>query len=86
MAASFTPIEARPAPVNTEGLVPWVRRNLFGNPASTVANHREGGESEDTTTFHNFRYPVYGYEFFLKAFRAIAHAVVCAHKFTRIRS
>ena len=37
MAATFTPIAARPAPVNTEGLVPWVRKNLFGNPASTVA-------------------------------------------------
>jgi hypothetical protein len=56
------------------------------DPARTVANHREGGESEDTTTFHDLRHPVYGYEFFLKAFRAIAHAVVCAHKFTSIRS
>ena len=37
MAATFTPIEARPAPVKTEGLVPWVRKNLFGNPASSVA-------------------------------------------------
>ena len=28
---SFQPIAARPAPVNTEGLVPWIRSNLFGN-------------------------------------------------------
>ena len=32
MAGSiFQPIPARPAPVKTEGLVPWVRVNLFGN-------------------------------------------------------
>ena len=31
MAANFVPIEARPAPVRTEGLLPWVRKNLFGN-------------------------------------------------------
>lgn len=37
MAATFTPIAPRPAPVNTEGVVPWMRRNLFGNPASTIA-------------------------------------------------
>ena len=36
MTTVFTPIEARPAPVNTEGLVPWVRRNLFGNLPSAV--------------------------------------------------
>ena len=37
MSASFTPIDPRPAPIRTEGLVPWVRRNLFGNPASSLA-------------------------------------------------
>ena len=36
MTTVFTPIKARPAPVNTEGLVPWVRRNLFGNLPSAV--------------------------------------------------
>lgn len=33
----FQPIAARPAPVKTEGFVPWVRRNLFGNLPSSVA-------------------------------------------------
>jgi general L-amino acid transport system permease protein len=33
----FNPIAARPAPVKTEGFVPWVRRNLFGNLPSSVA-------------------------------------------------
>ena len=36
MADTFVPIAPRPAPVKTEGLVPWARANLFGNPASTV--------------------------------------------------
>jgi general L-amino acid transport system permease protein len=36
MSATFTPIEARPAPVNTAGLGPWVRRNLFGNLPSSI--------------------------------------------------
>ena len=27
----FKSIEPRPAPVKTEGLVPWIRKNLFGN-------------------------------------------------------
>lgn len=36
MTTTFVSIEPRPAPVNTEGLVPWVRRNLFGNLPSTV--------------------------------------------------
>ncbi|CAD5375089.1 amino-acid transporter subunit; membrane component of ABC superfamily [Rubrivivax sp. A210] len=36
MSATFTPIEPRPAPVKTEGLVPWMRRNLFGNLPSAV--------------------------------------------------
>ena len=36
MASTFVSIEPRPAPVNTEGLVPWIRRNLFGNLPSSV--------------------------------------------------
>jgi general L-amino acid transport system permease protein len=36
MSRIFEPVAARPAPVRTEGLVPWVRANLFGNPASVV--------------------------------------------------
>ena len=31
MAEAFIPIAAREAPIRTEGFVPWVRRNLFGN-------------------------------------------------------
>ena len=31
MSAVFEPIAARPAPVRTEGLVPWIRGNLFGD-------------------------------------------------------
>ena len=36
MSTTFVSIEPRPAPVNTEGLVPWIRRNLFGNLPSSV--------------------------------------------------
>jgi len=36
VAAVFQPIAPRPAPVKTEGFVPWVRRNLFGDWKSTV--------------------------------------------------
>ena len=36
MTALFSPIAARPAPVQTQGLVPWVRRNLFGNLPSSL--------------------------------------------------
>ena len=36
MAAVFTPIAPRPAPVRTEGFVPWLRRNLFGDWKSTL--------------------------------------------------
>jgi general L-amino acid transport system permease protein len=32
----FKPIDARPAPTNTEGLVPWIRSNLFGDWKSGV--------------------------------------------------
>ena len=33
---SFQPIPPRPSPVRTEGAIPWVRRNLFGDPLSAV--------------------------------------------------
>ena len=36
MPANFLAIEARPAPIRTEGLLPWVRKNLFGNLPSAV--------------------------------------------------
>ena len=36
MSSTFVSIEPRPAPVNTEGLVPWIRRNLFGDLPSAV--------------------------------------------------
>jgi general L-amino acid transport system permease protein len=36
LSAVFEPVAARPAPVRTEGLVPWIRRNLFANWQSTV--------------------------------------------------
>ncbi len=37
MAVVFQPIAPRPAPVKTEGLVPWVRANLFGDWKSGLA-------------------------------------------------
>src|SRR5688572_21829449 len=37
MAAVFTPITPRAAPVRTTGAAAWVKQNLFGNPLSTVA-------------------------------------------------
>ena len=33
----FQPIAPRPAPINTDGLVTWVRQNLFGTAWSSVA-------------------------------------------------
>jgi general L-amino acid transport system permease protein len=36
VATVFTPIAARPAPVRTQGLVPWMRANLFGDWKSTL--------------------------------------------------
>jgi general L-amino acid transport system permease protein len=36
MADTFQPVAARPAPVRTEGLVPWVKRNLFGDWKSAL--------------------------------------------------
>jgi general L-amino acid transport system permease protein len=41
IAFKFT--EARPAPVRTEGFVPWVKTNLFGNWASTLTTVVIGG-------------------------------------------
>ncbi len=35
-AHTFEPIAARPAPVKTEGLVAWIRSNLFGDWKTTV--------------------------------------------------
>jgi general L-amino acid transport system permease protein len=37
MAAVFTPIAPRPAPVRTTGAAAWVRNNLFGNWLSSLA-------------------------------------------------
>lgn len=36
MADSFTPIAPRPAPVKTEGVLPWIRRNLFADWKSGI--------------------------------------------------
>ena len=36
MADTFQPIAARPSPVRTTGLVPWVKRNLFADWRSAV--------------------------------------------------
>jgi general L-amino acid transport system permease protein len=36
MSAVFQPIAPRPAPVKTEGLVPWIRRNLFGSIGNSI--------------------------------------------------
>jgi general L-amino acid transport system permease protein len=36
MAAVFQPIAARTAPVKMEGLIPWIKRNLFGNWQSAL--------------------------------------------------
>ncbi len=42
-AQSFQPIAARPAPVKTEGLVPWIRANLFGNWQTSLGTIILGG-------------------------------------------
>ncbi len=39
----FQSLPPRPAPVNTEGLVPWIRANLFGNWQSIVTTLIVGG-------------------------------------------
>jgi general L-amino acid transport system permease protein len=36
MSASFEPITPRPAPIKTEGLVPWIRTNLFADWKSAL--------------------------------------------------
>lgn len=36
-SGTFTPIAARPAPMTSYGVLDWVRRNLFGGPASALA-------------------------------------------------
>ena len=36
MSQLYQPIQARPAPVRTEGVVPWIRANLFGDWKSIV--------------------------------------------------
>jgi len=35
-ATTFQPIAARPAPVKTEGLVAWIKSNLFGNLSTSL--------------------------------------------------
>jgi len=35
-ASTFQPIEARPAPVKTDGLVAWIRINLFADWKTTL--------------------------------------------------
>lgn len=40
---TFTPIEARQAPVKTEGVIPWIRTNLFGDARTTLATLLFGG-------------------------------------------
>ncbi len=36
-STTFQSIAPRPAPVNTEGALPWIKRNLFGNVPSSIA-------------------------------------------------
>ena len=40
---TFGAIAARPAPVNTDGLMPWIRANLFGNWQTTLGTVVLGG-------------------------------------------
>ena len=40
---TFKPIAARQAPVNTEGVIPWMRSNLFGDARTTAATFIFGG-------------------------------------------
>jgi general L-amino acid transport system permease protein len=39
----FQSLPPRPAPVKTEGLVPWIRTNLFGSWQSTLTTLIVGG-------------------------------------------
>lgn len=41
--STFQPIAPRPAPVRTEGLLPWLRQNLFGDAGTAVATLVLGG-------------------------------------------
>jgi len=36
MSAVFQPVAARPAPIKTEGFVPWIKRNLFSGWRNTL--------------------------------------------------
>ena len=38
MADAFVPIAARPSPVRTSGLLPWIRTNLFGDVRSSITS------------------------------------------------
>ncbi|MDZ4103822.1 MAG: amino acid ABC transporter permease [Hydrogenophaga sp.] len=38
MADTFVPIAARPSPVRTSGLLPWIRTNLFGDVRSSITS------------------------------------------------
>ena len=42
-AKTFQPIAARPAPVKTDGLVPWIRSNLFGDWKTSAGTLILGG-------------------------------------------
>lgn len=42
-AQTFQPIEARPAPVQTSGIIAWMRRNLFGDWATALMTVVIGG-------------------------------------------
>ena len=39
----FQSLPSRPAPVNTEGLIPWIKGNLFANWQSSVVTILVGG-------------------------------------------
>ncbi len=43
MAFTLSSIEPRPAPIRTEGIVPWLRSNLFGDIPTTIATLLLGG-------------------------------------------
>ena len=42
-ALTFQPIEARPAPNKTEGLLAWIKINLFGGPITGLLTVLIGG-------------------------------------------
>ena len=37
MAYTLSAIEPRPAPIRTDGLMPWLRHNLFGDIPTSIA-------------------------------------------------